>query len=143
MFLFQILNLSDILPNSQFRIQEVDGSFFEKFGSLLQRSNEDDDVLRLAPMPGEDEVSVSESHASVSGAQMATMRTIHESQDPDSGTETMPESDSDQEPESTGEIVEGIIGGIMMNVSLIHIKFVFTVRFIGLRQKQNNVYVLV
>lgn len=103
----------------QNRIQEVDGSFFEKFGALLQRSNENDDVLRLAPMPGDEDAAAAVAISSSVGAEMSQMRTIHESSDPDSGTETMPESDSDQELETAGEIVEEIIGGMMMNVSKI------------------------
>lgn len=71
----------------------------------------------MAPLPGDDIETASAASVSVSGAEMAKMRTIPEINDPDSGTETMPESDSDQELDTAGEIVEGIIGGMMMNVS--------------------------
>lgn len=77
---------------SIFRIQDLDGGFFEKFGSLLRQKSEitEEKITPLAPLPSdssvpEDEVAAKEQ-----------LRTIEEVEN-DSGTETLQDTDSEHE----------------------------------------------
>lgn len=90
-----------------YRIQDIDGGFFEKFGSLLRQktdSVEEKIKVPLAPL-----------HESDSDPDLV-LRTIEEHEH-DSGTETLQDTDSEPEDLSskTEEIIEECTG---WNVSI-------------------------
>ena len=96
-------------------IQDLDGSFFEKFGSILrQKSIQNDESVRarLEPFPDENEAEAE------SGADPTTLPPVAEAED--SGTETLlDESDSEDQQEKQAEFIEDVFG---WNVSIdIHI----------------------
>lgn len=81
-----------------FRIQDLDGGFFEKFGSLLRQKSEiaEEKVSApLAPLP-EDDITIPDQ-----------LNTIEEGEN-DSGTETLQDTDSEHE-ETDHSKKEGLI----------------------------------
>lgn len=87
-----------------FSIQDIDGGFFEKFGSLLRQKSQTTEEIINSPRIGAELVTDS-----------VSLRTIEEG-DPDSGTETLHDEDSEPEDQHSKqeEIVEACTG---LNVS--------------------------
>lgn len=87
-----------------FSIQDIDGGFFEKFGSLLRQKSQTTEQVISSPRIGGELVTDS-----------VSLRTIEEG-DPDSGTETLHDEDSEPEDQHTKqeEIIEASTG---LNVS--------------------------
>lgn len=84
-----------------FRIQESDDSFFEKFGSLLRQQSQLTDenyAAPLAPMPSV--AGTTDGTDDTGMHRMERLGAIEEGEH-DSGTETLPDSDSDQEDQET------------------------------------------
>lgn len=106
------------------RIQDLDGGFFEKFGSLLrQKSVMDEEQLTtpLAPLP---EI-VQEVEGEEPAIQMRILDVAEEAES-DSGNETL--HDTDSEPEDDGskqlDFVEGAMGWNVSNIWLFsHLKW--------------------
>lgn len=88
-----------------FSIQDIDGSFFEKFGSLLRQKSQTTEETINSPRIVSDFVTDS-----------VSLRTIEEG-DPDSGTETLHDEDSEPEDQHTKQekIIEACTG---LNVSI-------------------------
>lgn len=119
------------------RIQDIDGSFFEKFGSLFARDAEANDV-RLAPFPktndGLPNANSAGSLAQCSAADFATVEASGSSAllqaipESDSVSDISPTQDSDSSSgsedgalrsnEVADAVFDGMIGDIMMNVSI-------------------------
>uniref|UniRef100_A0A182T4H9 Uncharacterized protein n=1 Tax=Anopheles maculatus TaxID=74869 RepID=A0A182T4H9_9DIPT len=98
-------------PCLRVAIQDLDGSFFEKFGSILrQKSIQNDESVRarLQPFPDENEPEAELNDPT-------TLPPVAEAED--SGTETLlDESDSeDQQQEKQAEFIEDVFG---WNVSI-------------------------
>ena len=106
------------LTNSHFpyfspRIQDLDGGFFEKFGSLLKQKSiyEDErESTPLAPLPdingeAEDEVPVDE-------VQLEARSMAYDSaeKDEDSGRETLSDSDAEDAQSVLGQLIEDAFG---------------------------------
>lgn len=92
-----------------FRIQAIDGGFFEKFGSLLrQKSDTAEDLIASQHLPSSPKI-VTDS---------ASLRTIEEGEN-DSGTETLHDTDSEPEDQHSKqeELIKECTG---LNVSKIH-----------------------
>ncbi|XP_053660620.1 protein unc-13 homolog 4B [Anopheles marshallii] len=87
------------------RIQDLDGGFFEKFGSILrQKSIQNDESIRgrLQPFPDENEPEVELNDPT-------TLPPVVEAED--SGTETLlDESDSEDQQEKQVEFIEAVFG---------------------------------
>lgn len=106
------------------RIQDLDGGFFEKFGSLLRQKSELDEVRAstplapLAPLPSVSEDGSGE--AAGDGEDVALRLSSIEEGDHDSGTETLQDSDSDpDEQDQTNSLQEDLLGNLVgWNVSI-------------------------
>uniref|UniRef100_A0A8D8CI16 Protein unc-13 homolog D n=3 Tax=Culex pipiens TaxID=7175 RepID=A0A8D8CI16_CULPI len=86
------------------RIQDLDGGFFEKFGSILRQKsiNHDESIAgRLEPFPEEE--GVESAYAAAHEAMIA------EPAD-DSGNETLPDSDSEEQQEKQNEFIGDAFG---------------------------------
>lgn len=93
------------------RIQDLDGGFFEKFGSLLRQKSEiaeEKQSTPLAPLP-EDLSQLSDEHH---------LKTIEEGEN-DSGTETLPDTDSeteDQDQAKQEDLIGDLVGWNVSNI---------------------------
>nr|XP_049462903.1 protein unc-13 homolog 4B isoform X2 [Anopheles coluzzii] len=117
-------------------IQDLDGSFFEKFGSILrQKSIQNDESVRarLEPFPDENEAEAE------SGADPTTLPPVAEAED--SGTETLlDESDSEDQQEKQAEFIEDVFG---WNIEELYEEILFeNIHNIGCDDEELNVDVL-
>lgn len=128
--------LTSILTPQQFfssnsRIQDLDGGFFEKFGSLLRQKSEiaeEKISIPLAPLP-EDESTVTDH-----------LNTIEEGEN-DSGTETLQDTDSEhdeQDQSKKEEFLEDFTGWNVSHYSLSHNLYLY-IKSVNC----NSVYILV
>lgn len=98
------------------RIQDLDGGFFEKFGSILRQKsiNHDESIAgRLEPFPEEE--GVESAYAAAHEAMIA------EPAD-DSGNETLPDSDSEEQQEKQNEFIGDAFGWNVSNVCFFSIE---------------------
>ncbi|XP_058814021.1 protein unc-13 homolog 4B isoform X2 [Topomyia yanbarensis] len=82
------------------RIQDLDGGFFEKFGSILRQKsiNHDESIsARLEPFPEE-------------GAECVFTAAQESIPEEDSGNETLPDSDSEEHQEKQNEFIGHVFG---------------------------------
>lgn len=88
-------------PNTEHQaiIQDSDGRFFEKFGSILrQKSINHEQSVTLAPLPEQAE----------DGITISMQESIPEYDD--SGNETLPDSDSEEQQEKQNEFIGDAFG---------------------------------
>uniref|UniRef100_A0A4Y0BLA7 Munc13-4 n=1 Tax=Anopheles funestus TaxID=62324 RepID=A0A4Y0BLA7_ANOFN len=116
-------------------IQDLDGSFFEKFGSILrQKSIQNDESVRgrLEPFPDENE-------AETEFNDPTTLPPVMEAED--SGTETLlDESDSEDQQEKQAEFIEDVFG---WNIEELYEEILFeNIHNIGCDDEELNVDVL-
>uniref|UniRef100_A0A182PAH8 Uncharacterized protein n=1 Tax=Anopheles epiroticus TaxID=199890 RepID=A0A182PAH8_9DIPT len=114
-------------------IQDLDGSFFEKFGSILrQKSIQNDESVRarLEPFPDEE---------AESNADPTTLPAVVEAED--SGNETLQdESDSEDQQEKQAEFIEDVFG---WNIEELYEEILFeNIHNIGCDDEELNVDVL-
>lgn len=93
------------------RIQEVDDSFFEKFGSILKAASQRAAIAEATPLAPLKEVEEQDGEQKIEGDLQTVCRSTL---DTDSGTETL--LDTDSEPEDT-EKVDFLKEAVGWNVS--------------------------
>ncbi|XP_037921818.1 protein unc-13 homolog 4B isoform X3 [Hermetia illucens] len=109
---------------SRFRIQDIDGGFFERFGSLLRQKSQMEEVhiTPLAPLP--EEIDHIEEDTLVQDIAPRMLDASCEAEN-DSGTETLNETDS--EPDER-EKHESFIGGVVgMNIDELYEEILYEV----------------
>ncbi|XP_052868103.1 protein unc-13 homolog 4B [Anopheles cruzii] len=118
-------------------IQDLDGSFFEKFGSILrQKSIQHDESIRaeLAPLPDDDAADDEEPIGEASGG----LPPVAEADD--SGNETLADSESEDQHDKQAEFIEDAFG---WNIEELYEEILFeSIHNIGCDDEELNVDVL-